>query len=431
MRLDRSWVPHVPYSIRMLATTQRVPQGWRFVLSLFVITTAVESFGAGQFYRFAPLYLHELGTPNALVPRWTGLISATVFLFGLPLVPFWGVWADKYSRKLVIIRSAYVEAVVFTAVGLSQNRYQLAAAILLVGFQLGNSGVMLSALRAATPPDRVGFATGILGAAPALGLALGPILGGILVDQLGWDLRALFFLDGALSVGTALMLTFGYQEVRPANPPTAPAWILAGRALKLVFTTRVTVSLLSVFLLLILAQQIALPFFPLVVRRLHPDQVGLATTIGFVFGFATLAGTLLSPLAGLLGDRFGLRQALVASALLAAVSLVLIQESTAIPELAAASLLFSASTTAAASMIFALLATRVPEDRRSTTLNLVYIPLYLAGITGGGLGAILVQGGLDRPLLAGALLMLGAVVVAVRALSSEARDRRGEVAQVR
>jgi MFS family permease len=397
----------------MLTTSRRVAQGWPLVLALFVATTAVEAFGFGQIYRFLPLYLQELGTPNALVPRWTGLLTATTFLLGLPLVPFWGVWADKYSRKLVIIRSAYVEALVFTTVGLSQNRYQLAGALLLIGFQLGNSGVMLSALRAATPVDRVGFATGILGAAPALGFALGPIFGGVLVDQLGWDLRYLFFLDGALSVATALMLTLGYREVRPANPPTGSAWRLAGRALRLVFTTRVTVGLLSVFLLVMLAQQIALPFFPLVVRRLHPDLVGLASTIGIVLGLATLAGTLLSPIAGLLGDRFGLRRALVASVLLAGVSLVLIQRASALPLLAVAALLFSASATAAASMIFALLAIRVPEDRRSTTLNLVYLPLYLAGIIGGSLGSILVQGGLDRPLLAGALLMLGAVVLAL------------------
>ena len=398
----------------MLTTSPRVAQGWPLVLALFVATTAVEAFGFGQIYRFLPLYLHELGTPNALVPRWTGLLTASTFLLGLPLVPFWGVWADKYSRKLVIIRSAYVEALVFTTVGLSQNRYQLAGALLLIGFQLGNSGVMLSALRAATPVDRVGFATGILGAAPALGFALGPVFGGVLVDQLGWDLRYLFFLDGALSVATALMLTLGYREVRPANPPTASVWRLAGRALRLVFTTRVTVGLLSVFLLVMLAQQIALPFFPLVVRRLHPDPVGLASTIGIVLGVATLAGTLLSPIAGLLGDRFGLRRALLASVLLASISLVLVQRASALPLLALAALLFSASATAAASVIFALLAIRVPEDRRSTTLNLVYLPLYLAGIVGGSLGSILVQAGLDRPLLAGALLMLGAVVLALR-----------------
>ena len=389
-------------------------QGWPLVLTLFAITSVVEAFGAGHFYRFIPLYLHQLGTPDSLIPKWTGLLTAAAFLFGLPLVPFWGVWADKYSRKLIIVRSAYVEAVVYAGVALSQNRYQLAAATILVGFQLGNSGVMLAALRAATPTRRVGFVTGLLGAAPAVGIALGPVFGGLLVDRAGWSIRDLFFLDAGLSISTALMLTVAYQEVRPKTPPTDSVVRLALRALRLVVTTRVTRSLLAVFLLVILAQQVALPFFPLVVRRLHPDAVGLATTIGFVFGFATLAGTLLSPLAGALGDRFGLRRALVVSALLSAVSLVLIQRSSTIPELAVASLLFSASTTAAASMIFALLATRVPEDRRSTTLNLVYLPLYLAGIIGGSLGSVLVVGGLDRPLLAGAVLMLGAVVLALR-----------------
>ena len=39
-----------------------------------------------------------------------------IFVVGMPLVPLWGVWADKYSRKAVIVRSALVEAVVF-AVG--------------------------------------------------------------------------------------------------------------------------------------------------------------------------------------------------------------------------------------------------------------------------------------------------------------------------
>jgi hypothetical protein len=66
----------------MLTTSPRVAQGWPLVLALFVATTAVEAFGFGQIYRFLPLYLHELGTPNALVPRWTGLLTASTFLLG-------------------------------------------------------------------------------------------------------------------------------------------------------------------------------------------------------------------------------------------------------------------------------------------------------------------------------------------------------------
>ena len=62
----------------------------------------------------------------------------------MPLVPLWGVWADKYSRKAVIVRSALVEAVVFAGVALSREPWQLALSMLLIGFQLGNTGVMLA-----------------------------------------------------------------------------------------------------------------------------------------------------------------------------------------------------------------------------------------------------------------------------------------------
>ena len=72
-----------------------------------------------------------------------GLFGALIFVVGMPLVPLWGVWADKYSRKAVVIRSALVEAVVFAAVALSREPWQLALSMLLVGFQLGNTGVML------------------------------------------------------------------------------------------------------------------------------------------------------------------------------------------------------------------------------------------------------------------------------------------------
>jgi hypothetical protein len=67
-------------------------------------------------------------------------------------------------------------------------------------------------------------------------------------------------------------------------------------------------------------------------------------------------------------------------------------------------------------MVFGLLATDVPPERRSATLNLVYLPLYAAGILGPALGAGIVSvGGLPGPfLLGGAVFVVGAIVIAVR-----------------
>jgi MFS family permease len=67
-------------------------------------------------------------------------------------------------------------------------------------------------------------------------------------------------------------------------------------------------------------------------------------------------------------------------------------------------------------MVFSLLATEVPEDRRSMTLNLVYLPLYAAGILGPLFGgAVSTVAGPAGPFWLGALVFLGgAVAVAVR-----------------
>ena len=77
-------------------------------------------------------------------------------------------------------------------------------------------------------------------------------------------------------------------------------------------------------------------------------------------------------------------------------------------------------------MVFGLLATEVPPERRSQTLNLVYLPLYGAGVIGPTLGAVVVSAGISAPFLLGAAVFLaGAVGVALRLRGTPARS--GEV----
>src|SRR5487761_750450 len=140
------------------ALSTRKASGWITLLVLFGIASTVEAFTVSHVFRFLPLYLATVQVPPAEVPAWTGYLNAAFFLFGLPLVPFWGVWVERYGRIPIIARSAFVEAVVFTGLLLAQNRWEAAFALLLVGFQLGNTGVMLTALRAVTPRGRVGHA---------------------------------------------------------------------------------------------------------------------------------------------------------------------------------------------------------------------------------------------------------------------------------
>jgi MFS family permease len=396
------------------AASSHKASGWITLLVLFGIASAIEASTVSHVFRFLPLYLGTVHVPAAEVPAWTGYLNAAFFLFGLPLVPFWGVWAERYGRIPIIARSAFVEMVVFAVLWFAQNRWQAAFGLLLVGFQLGNTGVMLTALRAVTPPGRIGLAISLFGVTPSLGFALGPTAGGWLVDSGVLNLHTLFALDAAMSLAAGVML-LAFAREGPRRPaPTGSAARLALSALRLALTARVTVIIFGVFGLAYFAQQIANPFLPLLVIRLHGGTAGAAGQIGIVFGASALLGALLSPLAGAAGDRYGFRPILAGACVLAAAALGALTLAPDLVWLTAAAVALGAAVATAISMVFALLATAVPEDRRATTLNLVLLPIYLSSIAGGVVGAVLVREGLNTVLWTGAAISLIAALLTTR-----------------
>jgi MFS transporter, DHA1 family, multidrug resistance protein len=403
----------MPENVTAPASSRPV-SGWISLLVLFGITSTIEAFTVSHVFRFMPLYLATVHVPPAEVPAWTGYLNAAFFLFGLPLVPFWGVWSERYGRILIVARSAFVEMVVFGVLWLAQNRWHAAFGLLLVGFQLGNTGVMLTALRAVTPRGRVGFVISLFGVTPSLGFALGPIAGGWLVDQGVLNLHTLFALDAAMSLAAGVMLlVFAREGIRPPRP-AGSATRLALDALRQALTGRVTLVVFGVFGLAYLAVQIANPFLPLLVIRLHGSTSGAASQIGIVFGASALVGALLSPLAGAAGDRYGFRPLLAGACVLAAASLAGLAIAPDLVWLTVGAVALGTATATAISMVFALLATAVPEERRATTLNLVLLPIYFASVTGGVIGALLVRQGLDTVLWTGAAIALVAALLTTR-----------------
>jgi len=397
------------------------PQSWTIVLALFSITSVIETFGISQIGAFLPLDLKAMGLPAAEIPRWVGFLNALVFIFGLPLVPVWGVLADKYTRKLVIARSAAVEALVFGLVALSRHPWQLAGSLLLVGFQLGNTGVMLATVRDVTPRARLGTAVAVFGAMSAIGLAAGPAVGGLLLDHLHTSIAAVYWLSSALSVASAVMLTVCLREVRPATVPVGSVVALARAAMQGVFMDTVTRRLFTLFGCVLLARQMAWPFLPLVVERVSGSQAGLASAIALVVGTSALVGGVISPVAGVVGDRIGFRPVLIAALVGAGVTLAWLPAAPTVFWLAVASGAVAACSAAVSAMVFGLLVVEVPAERRSATLNLVYLPLYLAGIAGPAGGALIVGLGLPVVFYGAALVVAAGVLLAAGRLRRGAR----------
>ena len=390
-------------------------RSWIPLVAVFWVTSMVEGLGVSQVFALLPSQLTAMGVPDSDRLSFIGLFTSLLFVLGMPLVPLWGVWADKYSRKAVIVRSAIIEAVVFIGMALAVEPWQVAVSILLIGFQLGNTGVMLAGIRDVTPRARLGTVIAIFGASGPVGFAAGPTLAGILIDGFGWSVSAVFAISAALSVGTALLVLFGTREIRPEIVPEGRALTLAFGAVRGVLSDRAVRGIFLIFGTAFLANQMARPYLPVVVEEIVGRGPGLASGIALVAGTAALAGALLSPIAGALGDRIGFRPVLVGALLGGAIAIGLMPIAPnfgGLPLLALVAVAFAACTSAVSAMVFGLLATDVPAARRSQTLNLVYLPLYAAGIIGPAVGSQVVQLGLPAPFFVGtAVFLVGALIV--------------------
>jgi MFS family permease len=275
---------------------------------------------------------------------------------------------------------------------------------------------MLAWIRDVTPLGRVGLAIGLFGAAGPVGFAVGPLLAGMLIDGAGWSISGVYALGATFSLATALAVAVALREVRPAV-------VLQGRVLQLAYASVRNVltdpdirRLFLVYGVVFLANQVSRPYTPLLVEDITGTGAGLASGIGLVMGVGSLVGALTSPAAGWTGDRVGYRPVLVVALVAGGIASLLMPAAPGLALLAAASVLLGAAVASTSAMIFSLLATEVPAARRSATLNLVYLPLYVAGVIGPAIGSGLASAtGPAGPFIAGAaVFFLGAAAIAVR-----------------
>ncbi|MFW6126075.1 MAG: MFS transporter [Chloroflexota bacterium] len=144
---------------------------------------------------------------DAVLLSWVAtsyLLAAAVFL-----VPF-GRLADIHGRKKVFTAGIVVYTLGSLLSGLSVSAAMLLSCRVLQG--IGSSmifGTALAIITSVFPPDERGRAMGINVAAVYIGLSLGPFLGGLLTQHLGW--RSVFLVNVPLGL---LILAFVLWKLR-------------------------------------------------------------------------------------------------------------------------------------------------------------------------------------------------------------------------
>jgi len=270
--------------------------------------------GMNLFLPFLPLYIEHLGvTDMAELTRWTGWIVAAQFITSFLTQPLWGAIADRYGRKMMLLRAGFGMAVVTTLMGVVTAPWQLLGLRLLNGFFSGFISMAVSLQASITPNEHSGRALGMLQTGGIAGSLIGPLIGGLLAGTIGYS--HVFFFTGALQLCAGLVVLLLVREehapIRRKKEKERREW-------------RLFVPLLPVFassLVTQLGMMSVEPIVTLYAKTLYegPHLEFFSGLIVAVTGIANLFG---APTLGRIGDRIGQRRTLVLALTMAALSFI-------------------------------------------------------------------------------------------------------------
>lgn len=264
-----------------------------------------------------PFYVQELGvTDPAAVTFWSGVIfSAQAVMMGI-MAPIWGMLADRYGRKPMVVRAMLGGSVIMCLMGFATNVHQLVLLRAIQGILTGTVTAAITLVASTTPRERSGYAMGTLQMGIYTGASVGPLLGGLIADTVGMR-TAFWTTSGLLLSGGLLVIFFVHEDFKPPVQ-AAKGWVGLVEGFRAVLSSRPLLSVFGIRLMMRIASQMMGPILPLFVQSLvASDRV--ATLAGVVSGVNAGMGALGAVLLGRLSDRVERRQILIACAAISAV----------------------------------------------------------------------------------------------------------------
>ena len=141
------------------------------------------------------------------------VINAYCFVFGMAIVTG-GRLADMFGRR----RAFFLGSAIFAAFSLLGGAAQSAPWLIATRVGMGIGGALmwpaiLGMTYAALPESKAGLAGGLILGAAGIGNAMGPLLGGVLTDELSW--RWIFFLNVPIAAFAVLVTWLKVHQPRP------------------------------------------------------------------------------------------------------------------------------------------------------------------------------------------------------------------------
>ncbi|MEJ2558642.1 MAG: MFS transporter [Anaerolineae bacterium] len=296
---------------------QDIATSWKRTLYVMFVAQLITAIGFSSIFPFLPLYVEELGAATSLsVELLAGLVFSAQALTMAIASPIWGMLADRHGRKLMVERAMFGGTVILLLMAFVRSAEELVLLRALQGLITGTVGAASALVASVAPREHTGYAMGLLQVGLGTGLALGPLIGGVVADAIGY--YAAFYVTAALLFIAGLLVLLGVEEnFVPADSPDGEAgglieeWrhILSATGVLITYGLRFSVQL---------GRMMIVPIAPLFVQVLLGDSAHVNTFTGLVVASAAATTTLSAVYLGRLGDRIGHRRILILTTLLAA-----------------------------------------------------------------------------------------------------------------
>ena len=301
----------------MLKAFLKTPRWQRTLIVLFFsqMATAV---GFSSIFPFLPLYVKSLGSSTGMsVEFLSGLVFSAQAFTMMFSSPVWGRLADRYGRKLMVVRACFGASIVILMMAFVDTAEQLVGLRALQGLISGTVAANSALLASQVPKKRMGYAMGTLQVGLGAGVAFGPMIGGIIADSFGY--ASAFYVTAAMLFLAGVVVAIGAREV--FHPETSGErkgegviafWkqLLKFPGVKPAYGIRFLIQL---------ARNMLIPIMPLFVVELMSEATRINSFTGLLIGARAAATTLSAMFLGRLADRVGHRKVAAVSAISAGV----------------------------------------------------------------------------------------------------------------
>lgn len=159
---------------------------------------------------FMALFVEELGVTGKAVPLYAGIAVASSSVTSAIMSPIWGSLADRYGRKPMMLRASIAMTLTMGGIAFVPSVFWLLVLRLLNGVFSGFVPNSTALIASQVPKDQSGYALGTLSTGVVAGTLMGPLIGGLIAENLG--MRNVFLLVGFFLFWVSLLTFWGIEE---------------------------------------------------------------------------------------------------------------------------------------------------------------------------------------------------------------------------